>query len=266
MQRGFPSAKTHFAPLRLCVKFTFLLILTLLLSLDVSAQRKSKKKPAATSPPSELTRLREEFIKATNEYKASLEKLLTIYEGNAKREEEKLELSKKLLAEGLIAKAQFEENERALAAAKARVEETRRQMTNADAQIAGVLVETAANDEIAKNLRMARQSLIRTSAFTRYAGTSGWNLGEAWKVQRFFSDTFHKELPIAVFGQGAIHDRWRLDHRNSMDIQLHPDGVEGRALLNFLQHNGIPYLAFRSAIPGTATGPHIHIGRPSHRY
>jgi len=39
-----------------------------------------------------------------------------------------------------------------------------------------------------------------------------------------------------------------------------------RALLDFLQRNGIPYLAFRAAIPGTATGPHIHIGRPSHRY
>jgi hypothetical protein len=51
-----------------------------------------------------------------------------------------------------------------------------------------------------------------------------------------------------------------------MDIPLHPDGVEGRGLLNFLQKNGIPYSAFRSAIPGTATGPHIHIGRPSHRY
>jgi len=100
----------------------------------------------------------------------------------------------------------------------------------------------------------------------RYNGTSGWGLNEAWKIQRFFSDTFKRELPIAVFGQGAIHDRWRLDHRNAMDIQLHPDGPEGRALLEFLQKNGIPYSAFRSAIPGTATGPHIHIGRPSHRY
>ena len=108
--------------------------------------------------------------------------------------------------------------------------------------------------------------LIRTSSFTRFTGAGGWSLGEAWKIQRFFSDTFNKQLPIAVFGQGAIHDRWRLDHRNAMDIQLHPDGVEGQALLNFLQKNGIPYSAFRSAIPGTATGPHIHIGRPSHRY
>jgi len=231
----------------------------------VLAQRKTKKKPAP-KPPTELTKLREEFVKATDEYKASLTKLITIYEGDVKKAEEKLELSRKLLAEGLISKLQVEENERALASEKAKVEETRRQMTNADAQVAGIFVETEAEQELAKNLRLARQSLVRTSSFTRYTGSSGWGLSEAWKVQRFFSDTFKRELPIAVFGQGAIHDRWRLDHHNAMDIQLHPDGVEGRALLEFLQKNGIPYLAFRSAIPGTATGPHIHIGRPSHRY
>jgi ribosome-binding protein aMBF1 (putative translation factor) len=238
-----------------------------MLSVAVSAQRKTKKKNAPPTPQqTELTRLREEFVNATKDYKTSLEKLLAIYEGNVKKAEEKLELSKKLLAEGLIAKTQVEENERALAAEKGKVADTRRQMTNADAQIAGVLVETAADDEISKNLRLARQSLVRTSTFTRFTGAPGWGLNEAWKVQRFFSDTFHKQLPIAVFGQGAIHERWRLDHHNAMDISLHPDTVEGRALLEFLQKNGIPYLAFRSAIPGTATGPHIHIGRPSHRY
>jgi ribosome-binding protein aMBF1 (putative translation factor) len=245
----------------------WMLLVLLLVAGDASAQRKTKKKPAPKKePPSELTKLREEYVKATNEYKASLEKLVAIYEANVKKAEEKVTLSKKLLAEGLIARTQVEENEHALALEKQKVEETRRQMTNADAQIAGVLVETAADEEIAKNLRFAKQTLIRTSAFTRYTGSGGWSLSDAGTIQRFFSDTFHKQLPIAVFGQGAIHDRWRLDHRNAMDIQLHPDGVEGRALLDYLQRNGIPYSAFRSAIPGTATGPHIHIGRPSHRY
>jgi len=244
-----------------------LLVITTVVSFDVPAQRRTKKKAAAPAkPPTELTKLRDEFINATKEYKASLGKLLPFYESAVKKAEEKLELSKKLLAEGLIPKAQLEENERTLAAAKQKVAETNRAITGADDQIAGVLVEAAANDEIAKNLRLAKQSLVRTAAFTRYTGAGGWNLGDSWKVQRFFSDTFNKQLPIAVFGQGAIHDRWRLDHHNAMDIQLHPDGPEGRALLEFLQKNGIPYLAFRAAIPGTATGPHIHIGRPSHRY
>ena len=242
-------------------------LLVVLFCVDVSAQRKTKKKPASAPPPqTELTKLRDEFVRLTNEYKASLGKLLPFYENDLKRAEEKLEQGKKLLAEGLIARTQVEENERALALAKEKINETNRQMASAEAQIASVLVETAANEEIAKNLRLAKQGLIRTASFTRFTGAGGWNIGEAWKIQRFFSDSFNKQLPIAVFGQGSIHDRWRLDHRNAMDIQLHPDGVEGRALLNFLQKNGIPYLAFRSAIPGTATGPHIHIGRPSHRY
>jgi hypothetical protein len=150
--------------------------------------------------------------------------------------------------------------------AKVKVAETRRQMDGADNQIANVLVEEKANEELAKNLKLAKNSLIRTSSFIRFTGASGWVISEAWKVQRFFSDSFNKPLPIAVFGQGAIHERWRLDHRNAMDISLHPDSVEGRALMGFLQKNGIPFSAFRSAIPGTATGPHIHIGRPSHRY
>ena len=242
-----------------------IVIVVTVLSVDVSAQRKTKKK-TPPAPQTELAKLREEFVNATKDYKSSLGKLLAIYEGNVTKAEDKLALSKKLLAEGLIPKNQVEENERAVAAAKGKVSETRRQMTSADEHIAGVLVETAADEQITKDLRLARQGRVRTASFTRFTGGPGWNLSEAWKVQRFFSDTFKKQLPIAVFGQGAIHERWRLDHRNAMDIQLQPDGVEGRALLDFLQKNGIPYLAFRSAIPGTATGPHIHIGRPSHRY
>ncbi len=237
----------------------------LLTTADASVQKKTRKKPAP-EPVSELDKLREEFIQATNEYKSSLEKLLAIYEGNVTKAEEKLALSKKLLYEGLVARAQVEENERTVATAKDKVTETRRQMATADTQVADILVETAADKEIAKNLRLAKGGFVRITSFTRYNGTPGWGLSEAWKVQRFFSDTFNKQLPVAVFGQGAIHERWRLDHRNALDISLHPDGVEGQALLSFLQRNGIPYLAFRSAIPGTATGPHIHIGRPSHRY
>ncbi|HET9526854.1 MAG TPA: hypothetical protein VFO99_11840 [Pyrinomonadaceae bacterium] len=246
--------------------FACLIVFTLVPSSE-SAQRKSKKKTASTpAPVNELTKLRDEYIKTTNEYKASLEKLIAIYETKVKKAEEKLAQSKKLLDEGLISRVQFEQSELALKTEQETLDGARRQLEQADEQIAAILVETEAEKTISRNLRLARQRLVRTTSFTRYTGTPGWGLGEAWKVQRFFSDTFKKELPVAVFGQGAIHERWRLDHRNSMDISLHPDSAEGQALLGFLQKNGIPYLAFRSAIPGTATGPHIHIGRPSHRY
>ena len=230
-------------------------------------QKKGQKKTAPKAAPvDELSKLRDEYIKITKEYKASLEKLIAIYETNVKKANDKLEQSKKLLEEGLISRVQVEKHEQTLDAEQEKLDGARRQMNDADAQIAAILVETEAEKAIAKNLRLARQSLVRTNTFIRFTGKDGWGLGQAYKVQRFFSDTFKKQLPVAVFGQGAIHDRWRLDHRNSMDISLHPDSAEGQALLSFLQQNGIPYLAFRSAIPGTATGPHIHIGRPSHRY
>lgn len=232
-----------------------------------SAQKKKKKsKPPEPAQVTELSKLRDQYVKATNDYKASLEKLLLIYQDNVKREEEKLATSRKLLDEGLLSKAEVERYEQAVKTEKNKVADIEKQMANADSQIAAVVVEAEADATLAKNLKLATTKLVRTTSFMRFNGTPGWGLGEAWKVQRFFSDTFHKSLPVAVFGQGAIHDRWRLDHRNAMDISLHPDSAEGQALLNFLQKNGIPFLAFRSAIPGTATGPHIHIGRPSHRY
>jgi hypothetical protein len=248
---------------------TALAVLCLLFCLCVvaSAQKKKKKsKPPEPAPVTELSELRDQYVKATNDYKASLEKLLLIYQVNVKRSEEKLATSKNLLNEGLLSKSDFERNEQALKAEQDKVADVQKQMATADSQIAAVLVEADADATLAKNLKLARTKLVRTTSFMRFNGTPGWGLGDAWKVQRFFSDTFHKSLPVAVFGQGAIHDRWRLDHRNAMDISLHPDSAEGQALLNFLQKNGIPFLAFRSAIPGTATGPHIHIGRPSHRY
>src|SRR6185369_16468411 len=146
-------------------------VVAIALCVDVQAQRKSKKKPAPAQPPGELEKLRDEYVKATNEYKASLGKLLPYYQSDVKKAEDKLELSKKLLAEGLIPKSQVEENERALAVAKQKIAETNRAMTSADEQVAAVLVEAEANDQIAKNLRLAKQGLVRTSAFTRYTGS-----------------------------------------------------------------------------------------------
>ncbi len=246
--------------------------------LTVAAQKNAEPKPRAAKskstrtgakqpkPIDELTRLREEFIKATNEYKANLAKLRASYEKDVPKAEERLAQSKELFAQGLISKKDLDQSEAALAEAKDKVAEVDRRSAGADTQIAGTLLEAEADKNLAKSKPLARGSLLRTAAMIRYNGGAVWGLSDAWKVQRFFADAFKKPLPVAVFGQGSIHDRWRLDHHNAMDVSLHPDGPEGQALLAFLRANGIPFLAFREAIPGTATGPHIHIGRPSHRY
>lgn len=226
----------------------------------------AKAKAAQNKPTDELSRLRDEYIKATNEYQALLTKQLPGLEGNVAREEDKLSKLRQLFAEGLVSKKELEAGERALGQAKDKVNEINQAITNADSRIADTLLEAEAERTLAKIKPIPRGGMVSTAAMIRFNGGSSWALSDAWKVQRFFLEAFKKPLPIAVFGQGSIHDRWRLDHRNAMDVSLHPDGPEGQTLLNFLRTNGIPFLAFRQAIPGTATGPHIHIGRPSHRY
>ena len=230
------------------------------------AAKSSQTKTNPAKPTDELTRLREEFIKATTEYKASLEKLRESYQKTLRKAEDELTRSRELFAAGLISKKAVEAGEAEVAKANDKVAEMELQMTGADSRIADTLLEAEAETKLAKARPIPKGSLVSTTAMIRYNGATRWGLSEAWRVQRFFLDAFKQPLPVAVFGQGAIHDRWRLDHRDAMDVSLHPDGPEGQALLGFLRANGIPFLAFRQAIPGTATGPHIHIGRPSHRY
>ena len=92
-----------------------------------------------------------------------------------------------------------------------------------------------------------------------------WTLAGATKVEQFFVSKFKRPLPLTAFGQSDLHTRWGLDHRNGMDVGLHPDSVEGRALIEFLRAESIPFLVFRGPVPGVATGPHIHVGNRSSR-
>ncbi len=248
------------------------LILFVALTTCATSLFAQRKKPAAKPliPPAqagnELSKLRDEYIKATKEYKASLERLLVLYQEGARKAEQRAVQSQKLLADGLISKREVEKSDSALAEVNLKVSGAKQQIATADTDIAQTLIEIEGEKEIAKLGRVPKGKLLRTTSFIRYNGTGSWLLSQATKIEVFFQQTFKHPLPIAVFGQGAIHNQWRLDHRNAMDISLNPDGSEGQALMNFLQMSGIPFSAFRGAIPGVATGPHIHIGMPSHRY
>jgi hypothetical protein len=253
----------------ICGRLLLGLAISLTLVGDVYGQKKktvSKSKPAPAQNENELSKLHDNYIKATKEYKASLEKLLALYQASARKTEERVSQSKKLFADGLISQREVELSERALADANLKVTEVQTQISGADTQIALALIEIEGDKQIAKLGPSRKGSLIKTTSFIRYTGAGSWVLSQAGKVEAFFQQTFKRPLPIAVFGQGSIHNQWHLDHRNAMDISLNPDGPEGQALMEYLRSNGIPFSAFRGAIPGVATGPHIHIGMPSHRY
>ena len=162
------------------------------------------------------------------------------------------DLLRQLYSEGLVARIELEKAEEELTAAKTRLEEAKK---------AEELTKKA--EQLAK-AQPAVKTLVKPTAMIRSTAGS-WSMASLSTVQQFFSNTFGRALPISTIGQSATHNRLGWDHRHAVDVGLHPDSNEGRALIAYLQNAGIPFLAFRGAVPGVSTGPHIHIGSPSHR-
>ena len=254
---------------RLTASVWLVLALQFGIAISASAQKKRPLKPApkpVAQAPTELERLRAEYIALTKDYKASLERLLPLYEKELKRAEERSAKDQELFKQGLIANKDLTASEKAVADAKTKIADVHRQVDNAETQMAQVLIEVETEKQMAKVKRIPKGGMVLTTSFIRFNGGGPWAISMATTVDAFFRQKFGHALPIAVLGQGAIHNRWRLDHHNAMDLQLNPDGAEGKAVMDYLRGRGIPFSAFRQAIPGTATGPHIHVGLPSHRY
>jgi len=255
--------------LQMLARVFFVCLVVVTVVADAGAQKKraaSQAKPKATQPASEVDKLRKDYIETTKQYKASLEKLLPLYQAGVKKAEDRFTKSKELFKLGLISKSELDDSEQAVTLAQAKVAEVQQQTISANTQIAQTLIEIDGEKQIAKLGPVTKGGFVRTTSFIRYGGAAAWSLSQAGAIQSFFQQTFKRPLPIAVFGQGAIHNQWRLDHHNAMDVSVYPDTPEGLALMEFLRSHGIPFSAFRIAIPGVATGPHIHIGLPSHRY
>ena len=104
-----------------------------------------------------------------------------------------------------------------------------------------------------------------SALLVRYNGQTAWSVGDAEKIESFFLSRFGRAMPVSARGQTAAHDRMGFDHHNAIDVALYPDSDEGRTLMQYLKQAGIPFIAFRGKMAGSATGAHIHIGKPSLR-
>jgi hypothetical protein len=80
-----------------------------------------------------------------------------------------------------------------------------------------------------------------------------------------FEKQFSEPFPVSAKGMTAVHRALGFDHTGRVDVALNPDSPEGIWLREHLDELGIPYYAFRTAIAGKATAPHIHIGPGSTR-
>src|SRR5947207_2684984 len=142
-------------------------------AVGADAQKKkisSQSKETSAQSQSELAKLRDEYIKTTKEYKASLQKLLALYQGNVSKAEQRRDQMQKLFAEGLVSKRDVEQAESAVTDAGLKVSEVQQQIGSADTQIAQTLIEIDGEKQIARLGPIRKGSLIKTTSFIRYVG------------------------------------------------------------------------------------------------
>lgn len=248
-------------------------MLTLFIGCGLANAQSGSGTPIQNAIQNDATKSATNLIDATNQYKASSNQLLSLQEGEVNKAAAKLNELRTLVSEGLVAKAELEAGEQQLAGLREQLEATQKEIAATESKI----TEIQAQQELARaqaampaksTLKLVSKSYPTLAVGTnilRSSGVGGWSIGNFATVQSFFSQTFGHTLPTSALGQSATHNRLGYDHRNAVDVALNPDSVEGKSLINYLQSQGIPFLAFRAAIPGVATGPHIHIGSPSHR-
>jgi len=122
---------------------THVFVLVLLLTIVSSGQAQKRRfKPNTqfhtkqSQQPDSIKEFREDFIKASEDYKASLEKLLGFYESDVQKLTEHTAKWKELYTDGLISRQEYEAASGNISEAQAKVADVRKQIATAELTIA----------------------------------------------------------------------------------------------------------------------------------
>ncbi len=127
------------------------------------------------------------------------------------------------------------------------------------ARLAKEMVQ-AAEMEAALETRLKQSPSEALKIAERFDGNGIFTPQILLRIESAFAAHFGHPLPITADGQTAVHTTLGFDHRGRVDVGVHPDQPEGVWLREYLTANRIPFFAFRAAVPGKATGAHIHLG------
>jgi hypothetical protein len=205
---------------------------------------------------------RGQLLESTRAYRASLERLIVLQREAAARAELEASQRRILLEQGIVSRRESEESARSAAATRDRLEETRQRLAETDA----VLAETLAAMELARSAPPSGKEVVVSTAHAIGApGKVDLTTSIVTSLDQFFRGRFARALPMSARGQTPVHDRLGLDHHHAVDVAVHPDSAEGWALIEHLRLLRVPFMAFRSMVPGSSTGAHLHIGRASRK-
>jgi hypothetical protein len=253
------------------VCLTATVALVVLWSIASGAAEVKKKKPASriarsTIPTAQMKLLatRTMLIDRMKASRQELQNSVPLYEEKLAQQSAECEArQKRINNEEANSRTELENCQMAMANARLELQRVREWIAEDDLSLS--LAENAEREKSAQVARLNPGEYRESATLIRYEGISSWSLAGVEKIAKFFHARFGERLPVSALGQSTTHDRMGLDHRDAVDVAVQPDSAEGRALINFLKTNGIPFMAFRSRILGMSTGAHIHIGRPSPR-
>src|SRR5258705_5271528 len=123
------------------LKYIFAFILLLAIVSSGQAQKKQHKpnpqvQTNQTQQTDSIKEFRASFIKASEDYKSSLQSLLSLYENDVKNRTEHAAKWKELYTEGLISRHEYETTSTDITQAQAKVDEVRKQIATAELTIA----------------------------------------------------------------------------------------------------------------------------------
>jgi hypothetical protein len=136
---------------------------------------------------------------------------------------------------------------------------TERDLAGSRVRLSRELTQMARAEE-ALEARMAQEPAAVREMGERYDGDGIFDPQTFARVEHAFAGHFGKPLPVSAMGETAAHRALGFDHRGRVDVAINPDQPEGVWLRGYLTANHIPFFAFRQAVPGKATGAHIHLG------
>lgn len=164
----------------------------------------------------------------------------------------------------------IEEMRAAIETGKAQSDEMKPLMDELNRRIEVSYLALARSSVLEDIVRSARNQLrsrsLRGGRMERFDGNRPFTPAMLRAIEIAFVKQFRRALPISAEGDTALHRALGFDHRGRVDVAVSPDHPEGVWLRRYLESMRIPYYAFRTAIPGSATAPHIHIGPGSTRY
>ena len=111
--------------------------------------------------------------------------------------------------------------------------------------------------------RLAYMGSTMTGLAERFDGPSPFTAAAMAEMEQAFLKEFGRPMPVSTRGESAVHRAMGFDHTGRFDVALSPSQPEGLWARRYLTEKRVTFLAFNSAVPGKATGAHIHIGPPS---